>query len=165
MQIGQLHDTASSIEAVTGGGNQALIVYQLTDDASGSFTTLASLDGGTTWQPAGTAGVPTGFGHNGTTVIGSPDDGSLVAGFTDYANAQSGASSHVTTFLAWKPGDTSWRTVAQPTLLESVPGYILLTVDHNTRHSTIWIAITSAVEGYNYSGPAPTYSIQRFRVG
>jgi BNR/Asp-box repeat len=166
-QIGRLHDTASTIAAVTGGGGGGapLIVYQLTDDATGRFTTLVSLDGGSTWRPTPTAGIPAGLALGGSVVMGTLGDGSLVAAFTDLVHSQPNAFLYVTAFLAWKPSDVSWHTVSRPTPLESSPGYVLLAPDHQSGQDAIWLPITSHVEGFNNAGSAPTYTIQRYQLG
>lgn len=155
-------------------GNQ-LIIYDGTQNQQTNVVTYyASLDGGMSWQPAPTTGLPA--GAEGVWLPMRMGDGSLVVAFTTSASpvgpsptaastagptptpsptpeAQQ-APGHSITCYAWRPGSARWMPLTQPIAIGTLMPMNIFTTNGAQRVVTLTL--------YDSASGNPTYTIERF---
>jgi hypothetical protein len=110
-----------------------------------------STDGGKTWQPAPTKGLPDGTTAPRGAVLRVLQDGSLLFAVSG------GQIQHLTTtFYAWKSGDTSWRKLT-PAFSGNIQSF-LVTID-TSGTQTIWVATSKGAKS------AIAYDVQSYQLG
>jgi hypothetical protein len=145
----QQADTQNFWAIASGGAEPTLFA------AAGQGTTyqrLVSTDGGKTWQPLPTAGIPAdanlfSFFQTGLS------DGSLLAavqmtapGSTPIPAWSSGSAGGDISIYAWKPGSQAWRQITSP--FAGSPNDPLV-VTSAGGHDTLWLVVTDSNGGYS----------------
>lgn len=110
-----------------------------------------SSDGGKTWQPAPTKGLPDGTTAPRGAVLSVLEDGSLL-----FAVSGGQGQNLTTTFYAWKGGDTSWRKLT-PAFAGNIQSF-LVTTDANGKQ-TVWVATSKGANS------KITYDVQSYQLG
>ena len=167
-----LYNTLTVASAASSGGSDQVIVYEgVPDPQTFVMSYYASLDGGASWQPAPTAGLPVGAQG----LLASAQtlrDGSLVVAFdtgassggspaslsgptpTPSPTADVQASNDAITCYAWNPGLARWLPLTQPVATGGLSPTNLYVADGAQR--AVVLTLQGGMPG------APTYTIERF---
>jgi hypothetical protein len=172
-QLGQLPGSFGQlVGAAKSPGHADFTLYIITVPKRGTGYTQAwaSEDGGREWSAAPDPGIAT----SGKMFLSEAHDGSLIAisppSFSDVEStpatqtASSGGNPKDYAIMAWRPGQASWRPIAQPLLTETdiFHHQIIDSVESyaQTGQRALWAAIASR----NANGDGMIYSVRMARL-
>lgn len=140
---------AVRLSAVTPSDTGDWLLYATAlENLHDSLHTYVSSDGGATWLPAPTAGLPSGSREY-AMVRGTLADSSIVEAFLG-APSNSTTWNVPVTFYAWRAGDTAWRRVSPPITIQDATGLggLFLAIPGDPgRRNQLWIT-ESTTHGY-----------------